>query len=165
MTSIGILSDTHLVSCDNDFLHRITHAFNGCDIIIHAGDLTDVAILKAFSGKNVYAVHGNMCNLTTQKALPEYRTLIQDGYTIGICHGAGNRHNIEDRMFTLFPQADCIVYGHTHLAVCHTVGTTLFINPGSFQSTGRYGAQGTYGILQINDDGLHGAIHELPWTS
>jgi predicted phosphodiesterase len=68
-------------------------------------------------------------------------------------------------MFTLFPEADCIVYGHTHRAVCHTVGTTLVINPGSFQSTGHYGAQGTYALLKITDNGLHGAIHELPRTS
>jgi len=165
MTSIGILSDTHLLSCNNDFIQHISHAFNNCDTIIHAGDLTDISILKAFAGKKIYAVHGNMCNMTTQKALPEHRTVLLQGYTIGICHGTGNRHNIEDRMFSLFPEADCIVYGHTHHAVCHTIGTTLFINPGSFQSTGRYGAQATYAILGIKDDGLHGTIHELPWMS
>lgn len=162
MTSIGILSDTHLLSCSNDFLQRVSKAFNNCDIIIHAGDLTDIAILQAFTGKKVVAVHGNMCNPTTQRALPKQQTLIVDGYTIGICHGAGNRDNIEDRMLDLFPEADCIVYGHTHRSVCHFIGTTLLINPGSFQSTGRYGAQGTYALLEITENGLHGAIYDLP---
>ncbi len=56
---------------------------------------------------------------------------------------------------------DCIVYGHTHIPVCHTTGDTLFINPGSFQGTGTYGAPGTYGLLQVGGKGLSGSIHEL----
>lgn len=162
MSTIGILSDTHLLHCDENFRRRCAHAFSGCDIIAHAGDLTDISVLAAFSGKDVYAVHGNMCNHITQKSLPEYCTFSVDGYTIGLCHGAGSRHNIEDRMLAFFPYVDCIIYGHTHAAVCHSIGTTLVINPGSFQATGRYGAQGTYALLETRDNGLHGSIHELP---
>lgn len=164
MTTVGILSDTHRLSCDDTFRRCINLAFSGCETIIHAGDLTDISILAAFPGKSVYAVHGNMCNMMTQQALPESETLILDGYTIGICHGTGNRHNIEDRMLSLFPLADCIIYGHTHIPTCHTIGTTLIINPGSFQATGRYGAPGTYAILKIDALGLSGSIQELPTT-
>lgn len=162
MTIVGILSDTHLFSFDEEFRLRINHAFAGCNTIIHAGDLTEFAVLAAFAGKDVHAVHGNMCTQMTRQALPEHRTLILHGYTIGICHGAGSRHNIEDRMLKLFPSADCIVYGHTHTPTCHSIGSTLLINPGSFQATSRYGAQGTYALLQIDDRGLHASIHELP---
>lgn len=162
MITVGILSDTHMLSCNDSFRHHINIAFSGCDAIIHAGDLTDISLLQAFAGKDLYAVHGNMCNMATRKALPEHRTIILDGYTLGICHGAGNRHNIEDRMLDLFPLTDCIIYGHTHIPVCHMLGSTLIINPGSFQATGRYGAPGTYALLKIDQQGLHASIHELP---
>jgi putative phosphoesterase len=161
MTTVGIISDTHISSCDPKFLRVVNKVFSECDIIIHAGDLTESNILKAFEGKEVYAVHGNMCTPSTKKLIPSHRTLIIDGYTFGICHGAGNRQNIEDRMFDLFPMADCIIYGHTHIAKCHKIGSTLMINPGSFQSTGRYGAPGTYALLVVKDSGLHASIHEL----
>lgn len=161
MTTVGILSDTHILSCDETFRRSTGTVFAGCEVIIHAGDLTDLSILTAFAGKEVYAVHGNMCNAAARSALPEYRTIVLAGYTIGICHGAGNRHDIEDRMLDLFPLADCIIYGHTHRPLCHTIGATLIINPGSYQGTGRHGAPGTFALLQIDAAGLCASIHEL----
>jgi predicted phosphodiesterase len=67
----------------------------------------------------------------------------------------------------MFPGVDCIVYGHTHHAVCHRTYGVLFINPGTFQSSGPHGAPGTYAILTIDEQvpqakGLQAAIHEVP---
>ncbi len=165
MPTIGILSDTHRISCDDTFRSHINIAFSTCDTIIHAGDLTELSLLDIFSDKTLYAVHGNMCSETTRRTLPEHRMIEYNDYTIGVCHGAGNRYNIEDRMMELFPEVDCIVYGHTHNPVCHKLGSTLIINPGSFQFTGRYGAPGTYGILKVTQKGLIGRLYELPMSS
>lgn len=162
MFTIGILSDTHLQHTDQQYLDLCAAAFAHCDAIIHAGDLTDHSILSVFSGKKVYAVHGNMCNWETQRDLPQRKVITISGYTIAVTHGAGPRHNIEERVFEMFPEADCIIYGHTHIPVCHYFGNTLLINPGNFQSTGRYGSPGSYAILQINENGLHGSLHNLP---
>jgi len=162
MTIVGILSDTHINSANDAFLRHCTEAFAGCDVIIHAGDLTNISILAAFKGKVIHAVSGNMCDRNTQQTLPKEKMITIDRYSIGVSHGAGPRHNIEERVFERFPEASCIIYGHSHIPVCHTIGKTLFINPGSFQGTGRYGATGTYAILQINHKGLTGAIHSLP---
>lgn len=161
MIKVGILSDTHLSKSTEQFRRNCAAAFSGCDAIIHAGDLTDISLLATFSGKDVYGVHGNMCNQTTRQLLPEKRIILLGGYSIGICHGAGQRHNIEERLIELFPETDCIVYGHTHIPACHNIGKSLVINPGSFQGTGRYGAPGTYGLLHIDAEGLKGSIHEL----
>jgi len=161
MIRIGIISDTHLSKNTLEFHQNCALAFAGCEAIIHAGDLTDISILAAFSGKDVHAVCGNMCNIATSQLLPQSKTVIFNGFTIGICHGAGPRHNIEERLIEIFPDVDCIVYGHTHLATCHTSGTTLFINPGSFEGTGRYGAAGTYGLLHIEQGNMNATIHQL----
>lgn len=161
MVTIGILSDTHRQNPDQHFINQCTDAFYGCDTIIHAGDLTDISILSVFDDKKIYAVRGNMCNLTSHRTLPERQKISIGGYTIGITHGAGPRHNIEERVFEMFPDVDCIIYGHTHIPVCHKFGHTLLINPGSFQSTGRYGDPGSYAILTIDENGLIGKIHNL----
>ena len=161
MVKIGILSDTHLSKSTAQFRENCAAAFSGCDAIIHAGDLTDISLLATFAGKDVYGVHGNMCNHPTRQLLPEEKIIIIKGYSIAISHGAGLRHNIEERLLERFPEVDCIVYGHTHIPVCHTTGNTLIFNPGSFQGTGRYGAPGTYGLLHIGAENLRGSIHKV----
>jgi len=160
--TIGVLSDTHLQSVNEPFLRQCTAAFAGCDTIIHAGDLIDLAILNAFQGKEVHAVCGNMCNRATRQVLPDKVQIVLAGYSIGICHGTGPGHNIEERVFEQFPEAGCIVFGHTHQALCRKIGHTLLLNPGSFLSTGRYGAAGTYGRITIDENGLNASIHTLP---
>lgn len=136
-------------------------AFAGCSTILHAGDLTNSGILSVFKEKEVHAVSGNMCSLLTRQSLPEQKTIVLGGHTIGITHGAGPRHNIEERVFNMFPDASCIVFGHTHQPLCETWGKTLLLNPGSFRGTGRYGALGTYAILKIAEQGIQGQIHFL----
>ncbi len=165
MIYVGILSDTHLHALDESFMRQCAAAFAGCDTIIHAGDLTEVSILGAFKGKAIHAVCGNMCTMTTRQVLPQQKQIILGGYSIGISHGTGPRHTIEERVFEQFPAADCIVFGHTHQAVCRKIGSTLLINPGSFSGTGRYGAAGTYALLTIDEKGLvplSATLHTLP---
>ena len=160
-TRIGILSDTHLDTVSDHFKTVVASCFADVSMILHAGDLTSLAVLEAFNDKEIHAVHGNMCTHKTCKALPTHKTIEVGGFTIGLVHRVGNSYDFEDRLIELFPEADCIVYGHTHHPVCHQIGTTLYMNPGSFFSTGRYGAPPTYGILEINGKSLSGSIHQV----
>lgn len=162
MLTAGILSDTHASTPTQEFIAQCKTAFGHCDVIIHAGDLTDISILSIFEDKQVYGVSGNMCNHLTSKVLPQKRRFDLGGYSIGLTHGAGPRHNIEERVFEMFPDVDCIVFGHTHTPTCHKYGEVLLINPGSFQNTGPYGAPGTYAILKIDESGLEASIHNVP---
>ena len=150
----GVLSDTHLSRMDTDFKARTGRYFAGCDVIIHAGDLTDAGILAAFAGKTVYAVSGNMCNAATRDTLPLRRVFQLGQFTIGLAHGAHMGMDIEDRLWTLFPEADCIIYGHTHQAVCHREGGVLFLNPGSFRPGG------SYAILEAGEE-LRASLHTV----
>lgn len=159
---IGIISDTHLPGCSDIFKQQIDLAFLDCCTIIHAGDMTDLGILHAFSGKTFFAVHGNMCSPAVKKRFPESRSISIDGYTIAVCHGAGMQNRIEDGLYDRFFDADCIVYGHTHQPVNHRTGRILFINPGCFTSTGRFADPGTYAILETSENGLKATIHSLP---
>lgn len=161
MTTIGILSDTHLGSPSQEFINNCQMAFAGCRTIIHAGDLTDVSVLSVFSEKTVHGVHGNMCNSRVRQYLPEKKTIRIHGHKIGITHGWGPYYNIEERVYTLFPEADCIVFGHSHMPLIQWFGKTLLINPGSFRGTGSYGAPGTYALLHVEPDSIDAKIHTL----
>jgi len=161
MIHAGILSDTHLHGIDSNFKELTARAFTNCDIIFHAGDITHPAVLEVFHGKTVQCVHGNMCSASLQKTLPHSRLVSVQGFTIGLCHGAGPRHNIEERMWALFPEADCIIYGHTHQPICRRQGGILFINPGCFQCTSPHGAPASYAILTISETGLTGQLQSI----
>ena len=156
MITIGVLSDTHLVEPDTRFKEKAQRCFADVDMILHAGDLTRLSVLDVFAGKTVHAVHGNMCDTSSRNQLPAIRKITINNFTIILTHGYGyGYHDIEDRLFSEFAEADCIIYGHTHQAVCHRLGHILFINPGSF------GSSGTYAILEIDSE-LHGRIKRVP---
>ena len=160
-TTIGILADTHLRSADELFRAQVAACFTEADVILHAGDLTSPAVLEAFTGKRLFAVHGNMCDRAALNSLPASRLIELDGHTIALTHGHRLGYgDLEDRLLSTFPEADCIVYGHTHHPVCHRLGGILLINPGSFTGGGRQGGAGTYALLRIAD-GLSGEIRQV----
>ena len=164
MIKAGILSDTHLTHVTTDFLHAIQQCFADCEVIIHAGDTVDSGILEAFANKTVYAVHGNCCNFTTQSTLPADLEFTLGTFKIVLLHGNRfGRHgsNIEPDFLRHYPDADCLIYGHTHEPVCRWDKKRLIINPGSFQTSGRYGMPCTYAILEAGEE-LKGTLREFP---
>ncbi len=162
VTTIGILSDTHLVEVTPRFQARVEACFAGVSMICHLGDLTSLRVLQPFAGKIVHAVRGNMCDAATVASLPEKKTLTVGGFRIGMIHRVGESYDFEDRLWQEFDEVDCILYGHTHQPVCHRAGGILYLNPGGFMPGGRFGAPGTYGILTIDERQLQAAIHEVP---
>jgi putative phosphoesterase len=157
----GILSDTHLVRPDNWFKKQVRHCFHDCEVIIHAGDITDPSVLDVFAGFKLFAVHGNMCNAPARTKYPVQQQFSLGGFNVGLTHGAGLGADIEAALFNLFPAADCMIYGHTHRPSLHQYGPVLILNPGSFQGTGRFGAPGTYGIIAFGDQ-MNASLHEIP---
>ncbi len=162
MKLAGVLSDTHMSSISDSFVRQCVTAFDRCDAVIYAGYLTDISILSAFKGKDIHAVSGNMCSWSARQVLPEEKLVVIAGFSIGIIHGAGPRHNIEDRVLDRFPTVDCIIYGHTHLPACCKIGNTLLVNPGSFQGTGKHEVAGTCALLHLFDTAIQPFIHSLP---
>ena len=157
---IGILSDTHLSAVNEAFARQVAACFAGTGMILHAGDLTDPAVLQVFAGKEVHAVHGNMCSLAACRNLPTRKEIRVGAFTIGLIHNLGHGYDFEERLLEVFPTADCIVYGHTHIPVCRRVGRVLYINSGSFTGTGRHGGPGTYAILEAGET-LRASIHQI----
>ncbi len=104
------------------------------DAILHAGDFTQAAVLEALEtlGPPVLAVHGNVDEGAVRDRLPEARVESFDGARIAMIHDAGPRSQRLARMRRRFPEADALVFGHSHIPLHErdADGFQLF-NPGS----------------------------------
>ncbi len=134
MIRIGVISDTHIAEPGQGlrFMESLrTRIFSTVDMILHAGDIVDPEILFAFPDIPVHAVRGNMDSPLTD--LPVKRVLRVGGFCIGLIHGWGTPANLEQRLAREFADEplDCLVYGHSHMPVCHRREGVLFFNPGS----------------------------------
>lgn len=157
---IGVISDTHLYRSDDILRAQAIECFSDVSIILHAGDLVELNVLNAFAGKEVHAVRGNMCHSSVINVLPRKKIINVGRFTIGLIHGAGYFYDIENQLLNEFDSVDCIVYGHTHKPVNHWSGPVLFLNPGTFQATGRHGAAGTFAIIDAGKE-LNATIHDV----
>ena len=157
---IGVISDTHL-SKPNQALYRLNEEiFTDVSIVLHAGDLTRLAILEAFSDKKVIAVSGNMDRHDVTAKLPPKEIVTIAGYSIGLIHGWGSPWGIEDKISNAFQDVHAIVYGHTHKPSNRIRGGVLMFNPGSFSGSLLLGRNPSVGIITI-DNGVRGKIINL----
>jgi putative phosphoesterase len=104
----------------------------GADLILHAGDFTDPAILERLrSLAPVAAVRGNVDSPDLRRELPEHATVEASGATIGLIHDAGPVRGRLERLRRLFPEADAVVFGHSHMPLHERSGGFQIFNPGS----------------------------------
>ncbi len=148
---IGVISDTHLHQITPELAELMNGPFKDVEMVLHAGDLTELEILKAFSGVELLAVSGNMDSPAVRKQLPATRVFQAGRFKIGLVHGWGGPRGIEERIAREFEGTDCIVYGHTHTPCCLKREGLLFFNPGAF-GAGAFGSgSNSVGVLDIGE--------------
>lgn len=157
---IGVISDTHLTR-GNDLLQQIIQEyFQEVDLILHAGDLTSLDLLEAFTGKKVVAVAGNMDSLEVRKQLREKEVVEAGGFKIGLIHGWGSPNGLEKRVAACFEGVDCVVFGHSHRPCNQIMDGVLLFNPGAFSSGILSMRGGSIGLLHIGE-GIEGEIIKI----
>ena len=154
---IGVISDTHLSQPSDDLYHLMSGPFKGVSLILHAGDLTRISVLEAFSEAETIAVCGNMDRTDVGRKLRKKEIIELDGYRIGLIHGWGSPRGIEDRVINNFENVHAIVYGHTHKPANHIKGGILMFNPGAFSGSFILKKNRSVGMLII-DEGISGTI-------
>jgi uncharacterized protein len=148
---IGVISDTHLDDYDYEMEKRIREYFRDVDMILHAGDMVDIRILKIFGDREVKAVCGNMDNQTVRQKFPEHLLFEIKGFKFLLVHGWGSPWGLEEKISARFKDVNCIVYGHTHKPANHKKDNVLFFNPGSAVDR-FFNSSQTVGILEIDKD-------------
>jgi len=150
MVRIGVVADTHCPEFLDDLPAALLEGLRGVSLILHAGDvggpstlrrLREIAPVEAVrgdhdggmtelplrrevgvAGRRIVIVHGNRSRLIEEPA-----TLVGTLSLGTIWTAAGLAPSLKRR----HPQADVIVYGHTHQARADHIGGTLVLNPGA----------------------------------
>ena len=130
---LAIISDTHMPRGGRSLPADCVTRLRAADAIVHAGDIVTPAVLRELQalGPPVHAVHGNVDAAELRATLPATRLLHTGGSTIAVVHDAGPTSGRLRRMRRRFPEADAVVFGHSHVPLLeHEDGFQIF-NPGS----------------------------------
>jgi uncharacterized protein len=148
-TRVGVVADTHCPEFIDRLPVRLFRVLQGVELIVHAGDITADSTLEQLRQiAPVHAVRGDHDH--ELDTLPRSRALTVEGRKIVVVHGDRSRWIEEPNTFLWtvslgyfrpharlpwalrrrFPEADVIVYGHTHRSHMRRVGGALLFNPG-----------------------------------
>ncbi|MGI8660519.1 MAG: metallophosphoesterase family protein [Thermoleophilaceae bacterium] len=134
MTSLAIISDTHMPRGDRALPTACVRRLAAAELILHAGDISTATTLAELEliGPPVHAVHGNVDVAEVCRVLPAERVIEAGGARIAMTHDAGPSRGRLARMRARFPEADAVIFGHSHLPLHETGDDGLQIfNPGS----------------------------------
>ena len=141
---IGVISDTHVTTID-EIPAVILRALVDADLIVHAGDFTQKAVLDGLRTLGeVKAVAGNMDSGALKATLLRKEQFVVGGKKVGLVHGSGGPWGMAGRVRKLFSDVDIIIYGHSHLPYSLHVEGSLLFNPGR--------ARDSFGLLTIDDE-------------
>jgi putative phosphoesterase len=142
---IGVISDTHGL-----LRPQVFDVFTQVDHILHAGDVGPVTILEELQTiAPVTAVYGNTDGWALRSRLPQVATIELDGFTIVVTHGDQFGSPTPQRLQAEFPDAEIIVFGHTHRPVLTLVDIVVTVmNPGG-AGRRRFDLPASVGILEL----------------
>jgi putative phosphoesterase len=154
---IAILGDTHMPKGARRLPAECVEAIERSDLVVHTGDFTGPETLElvASIGPPLVAVHGNVDAPAVTGALPERTSFDAAGSTIAVVHDAGPRQGRLGRMRRAFPEADAVLFGHSHLPLREEDedGFQIF-NPGS-PTERRRAPRHSMGIARAEGGVLH----------
>jgi putative phosphoesterase len=102
------------------------------DLIVHAGDISDETVLAELRELGpVAAVHGNVDSRELRRELPEALSVELEGITLALVHDAGPSKGRLERLRARFPEADAVVFGHSHMPLHEQREGFQIFNPGS----------------------------------
>ena len=180
---IGVVADTHV----GEFLTRVPDAaldaLSGCDLLLHAGDLSVPSVLEELSGiAPTLAVRGDHDRLEGL-GLPHVLVVGVAGHRIGLVHGnrgrlvdgavvaadvVAGRHlgwtaGLDAGLLRRVGSVDLLVHGHWHRPRMTRMGGTVVFSPGAVCPWGSLegGRPPRPGRAGVADRGVRRYRHQL----
>ena len=139
---IGVISDTHGLLRD-----EVIENLQGCDYIIHAGDIGSEEILDKLQGiAKTFAVRGNNDKEGYALKLPDFKEIEMDEVLIYVTH---NNADIPKEL----REIDLIIYGHSHKYSEDNIDGIIYLNPGSCGRK-RFSLPLSMAIVEVNLDNI-----------
>ncbi|KOY01659.1 metallophosphoesterase family protein [Pseudomonas nunensis] len=119
---IGVISDTHGLLRD-----EAVAALQGCERIVHAGDIGSAQILEQLTAiAPLYVVRGNNdLEAPWAKQIPDLLYFDLNGWRTLLVH------DIADVPVALDADVRLVITGHSHKPLIEWRGERLYLNPGS----------------------------------
>lgn len=148
---IGIISDTHGL-----LRPQAVEALQGCELIIHAGDIGTADILEQLSAiAPLQVVRGNNdLNLAWAGHLADHLRFDLEGWPTLLVH------DIADVPALLDEQVRLVITGHSHKPLIEWRGERLYLNPGS-AGRRRFKLPVTLVVLEASESALKPSLIQL----
>ncbi|HXV87426.1 MAG TPA: metallophosphoesterase family protein [Gemmatimonadales bacterium] len=142
---LGVIADTH-----GRLVAEVGALFSRVDHILHAGDIGSAELLERLGTlAPVTAVYGNVDPYEVRARCPKVARVELDGFIVVVTHGDQFGSPAPDVLTREFPDAEIIVFGHTHRPLLQLVDKTVTVmNPGSAGAP-RFGLQPSVGIMEL----------------
>ncbi len=147
---LALIADTHMPRGGRQLDPACVDALRAADAIVHVGDFFGAEVLDWFAelGPPLRAVHGNVDVPAVRERLPERAEFDAGGVRFGLIHDAGPARGRLERLRALFPEADAVVFGHSHMPLHESADGFQIFNPGS-PTERRRAPRRSYGIARI----------------
>jgi putative phosphoesterase len=129
-----MMADTHVPTRARDLPAQLWEAVDAADVVIHAGDWVDEALLDRLEARaaRLLAVYGNNDGPALRGRIPEVARATVGGVRFAVVHESGGKQGREQRCAAAYPDDDVLVFGHSHIPWDTTTDSGLrLLNPGS----------------------------------
>ena len=129
-----LLADTHVPRRARVLPAAVWAEVDRADVVVHAGDWVDVALLDdlAARSRRLVACYGNNDGPALRERLPLVAHADVGGLRLGVVHETGQAAGREARCDAAHPALDVLVFGHSHIPWDTTTPAGMrLLNPGS----------------------------------
>jgi putative phosphoesterase len=149
---VAVVSDTHAPRFWKSMPPSVAAQLDGVDVILHAGDVCLPSVLDELAAyAPVHVVAGNNDGPEVEAwGAPPTLEIVLDGLRVAMIHDSGPKDGRPRRMRRRFPDADLVVFGHSHIPWDTEHDGQRLFNPGS-PTDKRRQPRGTMGQLVVDD--------------
>jgi putative phosphoesterase len=152
---IAVVSDTHMPKGKRQLPEECVEKIRAAEAVIHAGDFSEVSVLSELEAlcPVVLGVYGNVDEPALWQRLSETLEVEVGGRTVAVVHDSGPKQGRLRRLRARFPEADAVIFGHSHLPLHEAEGGFQIFNPGS-PTERRRAPRASMGLLHAEPGGL-----------